>query len=249
VNINVENKRERKIRMSIETLKEEVLAANLDLVTKNLVISTWGNVSGYDGETGVMVIKASGVPYDKMTKEHMVTVDLDGNVIDSPYSPSTDTWTHIELYRAWKDKGIRGIVHTHSLNATMWAQLGQDIPVYGTTHCDYFNGDIPCTRLMTGEEIGTDYERNTGKVILERMEALDPVRMNAVLVRSHGPFVWGTSPSAAVLNSQVLDYVANMAYMNYTMTGGQCGRVQKELLETHQNRKFGPGAYYGQKNH
>lgn len=197
--------------MSIETLKEEVLAANLDLVTKNLVISTWGNVSGYDGETGVMVIKASGVPYDKMTKEHMVTVDLDGNVIDSPYSPSTDTWTHIELYRAWKDKGIRGIVHTHSLNATMWAQLGQDIPVYGTTHCDYFNGDIPCTRLMTGEEIGTDYERNTGKVILERMEALDPVRMNAVLVRSHGPFVWGTSPSAAVLNSQVLDYVANMA--------------------------------------
>ena len=235
--------------MSIETLKEEVLAANLDLVTKNLVISTWGNVSGYDGETGVMVIKASGVPYDKMTKEHMVTVDLDGNVIDSPYSPSTDTWTHIELYRAWKDKGIRGIVHTHSLNATMWAQLGQDIPVYGTTHCDYFNGDIPCTRLMTGEEIGTDYERNTGKVILERMEALDPVRMNAVLVRSHGPFVWGTSPSAAVLNSQVLDYVANMAYMNYTMTGGQCGRVQKELLETHQNRKFGPGAYYGQKNH
>ena len=232
--------------MSIETLKEEVLAANLDLVTKNLVISTWGNVSGYDGETGVMVIKASGVPYDKMTKEHMVTVDLDGNVIDSPYSPSTDTWTHIEIYRAWKDKGIRGIVHTHSLNATMWAQLGQDIPVYGTTHCDYF---IPCTRLMTGEEIGTDYERNTGKVILERMEALDPVRMNAVLVRSHGPFVWGTSPSAAVLNSQVLDYVANMAYMNYTMTGGQCGRVQKELLETHQNRKFGPGAYYGQKNH
>jgi len=230
VNINVENKRERKIRMSIETLKEEVLAANLDLVTKNLVISTWGNVSGYDGETGVMVIKASGVPYDKMTKEHMVTVDLDGNVIDSPYSPSTDTWTHIELYRAWKDKGIRGIVHTHSLNATMWAQLGQDIPVYGTTHCDYFNGDIPCTRLMTGEEIGTDYERNTGKVILERMEALDPVRMNAVLVRSHGPFVWGTSPSAAVLNSQVLDYVANMAYMNYTMTGGQCGRGQKELL-------------------
>ena len=220
--------------MSIETLKEEVLAANLDLVTKNLVISTWGNVSGYDGETGVMVIKASGVPYDKMTKEHMVTVDLDGNVIDSPYSPSTDTWTHIELYRAWKDKGIRGIVHTHSLNATMWAQLGQD---------------IPCTRLMTGEEIGTDYERNTGKVILERMEALDPVRMNAVLVRSHGPFVWGTSPSAAVLNSQVLDYVANMAYMNYTMTGGQCGRVQKELLETHQNRKFGSGAYYGQKNH
>ena len=139
--------------MSIETLKEEVLAANLDLVTKNLVISTWGNVSGYDGETGVMVIKASGVPYDKMTKEHMVTVDLDGNVIDSPYSPSTDTWTHIEIYRAWKDKGIRGIVHTHSLNATMWAQLGQDIPVYGTTHCDYFNGDIPCTRLMTGKRL------------------------------------------------------------------------------------------------
>ena len=172
--------------MSIETLKEEVLAKKPGSCYKNLVISTWGNVSGYDGETGVMVIKASGVPYDKMTKEHMVTVDLDGNVLDSPYSPSTDTWTHIELYRAWKDKGIRGIVHTHSLNATMWAQLGQDIPVYGTTHCDYFNGDIPCTRLMTGEEIGTDYERNTGKVILERMEALDPVRMNAVLVRAMG---------------------------------------------------------------
>ncbi len=146
--------------MSIETLKEEVLAANLDLVTKNLVISTWGNVSGYDGETGVMVIKASGVPYDKMTKEHMVTVDLDGNVIDSPYSPSTDTWTHIELYRAWKDKGIRGIVHTHSLNATMWAQLGQDIPVYGTTHCDYFNRGRDWNRLR--EKHGKGYPGENG---------------------------------------------------------------------------------------
>lgn len=233
--------------MSLERLKEEVLEANLDLVTKNLVISTWGNVSGYDEETGLMVIKASGVPYNQMKLEHMVVVDLEGHAVEDGYAPSTDTWTHIELYRAWKDKGIRGIVHTHSLNATMWAQLGRDIPIYGTTHCDYFNGDIPCTRLMAEDEIRNEYEKNTGSVILERMEGLDPVRMNAVLVHSHGPFVWGTSPCAAVLNSQVLDYVAQMAYMNDMMTDGRCERVQKALLETHQNRKFGPGAYYGQK--
>ncbi|RGY96467.1 L-ribulose-5-phosphate 4-epimerase AraD [Clostridium sp. AM58-1XD] len=234
--------------MSIEALKKEVLVANLDLVTRNLVISTWGNVSGYDEETGLIVIKASGVPYSEMKLEHMVTVDLEGNVIDSKYTPSIDTPTHIELYKAWKDKGIRGMVHTHSVYATMWAQLGMDIPVYGTTHCDYFNGDIPCTRLMKQEEINGDYEKNTGTVILERMEEIDPVRMNAVLVHSHGPFVWGTSPAAAVLNSQVLDYVAKMAYMNYMMTDGKCARVQKEILDRHQSRKFGPNSYYGQKN-
>lgn len=233
--------------MSIETLKAEVLAANLELVTKKLVISTWGNVSGYDEETGFMVIKASGVPYDEMTTEHMVVVDMEGNRVDGRYTPSTDTPTHIELYKAWSGKGIRGIVHTHSQNATMWAQMGMDIPVLGTTHCDYFNGDIPCTEPLTAEEIKNDYEKNTGKVILKRMEQLDPVRMNAVLVCSHGPFVWGTSPAAAVISSQVLDYVAKMAYMNYVMTNGRCKRVQRELLETHQNRKFGPGAYYGQK--
>ena len=233
--------------MSIRALKEAVLAANLDLVTRKLVISTWGNVSGYDEASGLMVIKASGVPYSEMRLEHMVPVDLDGNVVDSSYRPSTDTKTHIELYKAWKDRGVRGIVHTHSQNATMWAQLGMDIPIYGTTHCDYFNGDIPCTRKMTAQEIEEDYERNTGRVILERMADLDPVRMTAILVHSHAPFVWGSSPQEAVVNSQVLDYVAKMAYMNYMMTGGQCQRVQDEILKIHQNRKFGPNAYYGQK--
>lgn len=233
-------------KMSLQTLKEEVLAANLDLVNKKLVISTWGNVSGFDAETGLIVIKASGVHYDEMGIEHMTVVDLEGNIVEGNYLPSTDTPTHIELYKQFSKKGICGIVHTHSQNATMWAQLGQNIPIYGTTHCDYFYGDIPCTRLLTPDEIANDYEKNTGKVILEAMEGLDCRKMSAVLVHSHAPFVWGISPEAAVLNSQVLDYLAKMAYMNYTMTSGTCPKVQQEILDKHYNRKFGDNAYYGQ---
>lgn len=232
--------------MSLETLKQEVYEANLELVEKKLVISTWGNVSGYDPESGLMVIKASGVPYDKLEVKHMVTVDLEGNVIDSPYRPSTDTATHIELYKFFKDKGLHGIVHTHSQNATVWAQWGKDIPCYGTTHCDYFYGDIPCTRKMTHDEIFPDYEVNTGKVIIERFKDLDPVSMQAVLVRSHAPFVWGKTPKMAVLHSQVLDYIAKMAAFDYLLSGGQCERAQDDLRQKHYDRKFGKDAYYGQ---
>ena len=161
----------------LEKLKQKVLEANLDLVTKQLVISTWGNVSGYDPETELVVIKASGVHYDVMKQEHMTVVDLDGKVVEGEYTPSTDTATHVALYKAFAKYGIRGIVHTHSQYATMWAQFGKDIPAYGTTHCDYFYGDIPCTRLMTPEEIAGEYEKNTGDVILERFAELDCRKM------------------------------------------------------------------------
>ena len=204
----------------LEKLKQKVLEANLDLVTKQLVISTWGNVSGYDPETELVVIKASGVHYDVMKQEHMTVVDLDGKVVEGEYTPSQ--------------------------YATMWAQFGKDIPAYGTTHCDYFYGDIPCTRLMTPEEIAGEYEKNTGDVILERFAELDCRKMNAVLVHSHGPFVWGTSPKAAVLNSQVLEYISKMAYCNYTISDGKLSRIQEELKNKHYNRKFGEDAYYGQ---
>jgi L-ribulose-5-phosphate 4-epimerase len=232
--------------MGLEKLKKEVLEANLELVKRNLVISTWGNVSGYDEETGLMVIKASGVHYDDMRIEHMVAVNMEGKVVEGKYQPSTDTNTHIELYKAFKDKGIRGIVHTHSQYATMWAQLGKSIPCYGTTHCDYFFGDIPCTRLMTNEEIENDYEINTGKVILEEFVNRDCIEMQAVLVHSHAPFTWGKTPMDAVLHSQVLEYVSKMAIECSLMTDGKCDQVQKDLMLKHYNRKFGPDAYYGQ---
>lgn len=232
--------------MSLQELKQEVLEANMELVEKNLVISTWGNVSGFDPETQLMVIKASGVPYSQLSIEHMVTVDLEGNVVDSSYRPSTDTETHLELYKFFKDKGLLGIVHTHSQNATVWAQLGKDIPCYGTTHCDYFYGDIPCTRKLTHEEIYPDYEKNTGKVIIERLKGMDPLAMQAVLVRNHAPFVWGQTPKEAVLHSQILDYIAKMASFDSILSGGQCETVPKDMMDKHYNRKFGEDAYYGQ---
>lgn len=232
--------------MGLEQLKEEVYRANLELVKRNLVISTWGNVSGYDEESGCMVIKASGVHYDEMTAEHMVVVDMDGNVVDSKYRPSSDTNTHLQLYKAFLPHGIKGIVHTHSNYATTWAQMGQNIPCLGTTHCDYFFGDIPCTRLMTPEEIASDYETNTGHVIIESFQTRSCVEMQAVLVHSHAPFTWGKTPMDAVLHSQVLERVAEMALHCLRFTNGQCPTVQKELVEKHYNRKFGPNAYYGQ---
>lgn len=232
---------------SLERLRQEVYEANMELVEKDLVISTWGNVSGYDEESGLMLIKPSGVPYKDLRPEQLVPVNLEGEVVSGDYIPSTDTKTHMELYRKFKDRGIRGIVHTHSQFATAWAQLGKDIPCYGTTHCDYFYGDIPCTRLMTTSEIEEDYETNTGKVILERFEDRDCIEMMAVLVHSHAPFTWGKTPHDAVVHSQVLEYVAKMAIVNTLMTQGNCPPIEENIKRKHYNRKFGANAYYGQK--
>ena len=232
--------------MNLKQLQQEVYEANMELVEKQLVISTWGNVSGYDPELNLMVIKASGVPYAELKPEHMVPVDLEGNVIDSPYRPSTDTDTHLELYKWFKDKGLHGIVHTHSRHATVWAQWGRDIPYYGTTHCDYFYGDIPCTRRLTTQEVEEGYEKNTGKIIIERFQEINPVEMQAVLVRNHAPFTWGKTPKMAVLHAQVLDYVAEMAEMNWLLSNGACERVPEDVREKHYSRKFGKDAYYGQ---
>jgi L-ribulose-5-phosphate 4-epimerase len=238
--------------MSTRELRERVLEANLDLVKKNLVISTWGNVSGYDEAGGLVAIKASGVPYSEMRAEHMTVLDLEGNIVEGDYSPSTDAPTHIVLYRAFKDQGIRGIVHTHSQFATMWAQTGLDLPCFGTTHGDYFYGDIPVTRPMTPGEIQGEYEKNTGDVIVETIKTRNTTcrYMSAVLVRSHGPFVWGGSPSEAVLHSHVLEYIAKMAFCDITLysaiQGKPLPKIQQELADKHYNRKFGPDAYYGQ---
>jgi L-ribulose-5-phosphate 4-epimerase len=238
--------------MNTKELKERVLEANLDLVKRNLVISTWGNVSGYDEASGLFAIKASGVPYDGMKAEHMTVLDLEGKIVEGDYAPSTDTPTHIVLYRAFKEQGIRGIVHTHSQFATMWAQTGLDLPCFGTTHGDYFYGDIPATRSMTPGEIQGEYEKNTGEVIVETLKTKNTTcrYMSAVLVRSHGPFVWGDSPAEAVLHSHVLEYIAQMAYCGITLYNTIQGKplpaIQRELADKHYNRKFGPGAYYGQ---
>jgi L-ribulose-5-phosphate 4-epimerase len=232
--------------MSVKDLRRRVLKSNLELARKNLVISTWGNVSGYDEKTGLIAIKASGVPYDEMTEKHITVLNLDSKIEEGDFSPSTDTPTHIALYRAFKDRGLRGVVHTHSLYATIWAQSGRSIPCLGTTHGDYFYGSIPITRPLTPGEISEEYEKNTGDVIVETMDGRDCRRMSAVLVRSHGPFTWGDSPEEAVLHAQVLEYVAKMAYCEMTLGGGACPEIQKELADKHYNRKFGPGAYYGQ---
>ncbi len=232
--------------MNIKELQERTLASNLDLVKNNLVISTWGNVSMYDEETGYVAIKASGVAYAEMQSKHMTVLDLEGNIIAGDYVPSTDTPTHLVIYRAFKDKGVRGVVHTHSQFATMWAQSGRNIPCYGTTHGDYFYGDIPTSRMMTPEEIWGSYEKTTGDVIVETMKGRDCSQTSAVLVHSHGPFVWGNSPEEAVTHSLVLEYIAKMAFCDELLMGGQCATIQKDLADKHYNRKFGPGAYYGQ---
>jgi L-ribulose-5-phosphate 4-epimerase len=226
-------------------LKQRVAQANIRLKTEGLIISTWGNVSEYDDEAGVVVIKASGVPYDGMTAEHMAVVDMEGRVISSNLRPSTDCPTHLLLYR--KFLGVKAIVHTHSTYATIWAQAGRDIPMLGTTHADYFAGDIPCTRRMTREEIESHYEKNTGEVIVERFTDIDPLKVQAVLVRSHGTFVWGTDAHEAVTHALTLESIAKMAWCNAVLAGGQPERLDVNLLNKHYNRKFGPNAYYGQK--
>lgn len=229
----------------LDDLKQKVLEANLLLPKYGLVVFTWGNVSGIDRENGLVVIKPSGVDYDIMKAEDMVVTDLDGNVVEGKLKPSSDLATHLEFYKHFKDIG--GVVHTHSVNAVAWAQAGKDIPALGTTHGDYFYGQIPCTRLMTKEEIKDNYELNTGKVVVEEFEKrhVDSNQMPGVLVHSHGPFTWGKDPFDAVHNSVVLDTLAKMALKTITING-DVDSMQRELLDKHFLRKHGPGAYYGQ---
>jgi len=234
--------------MSIDRLRKEVYEANMELVSRNLVISTWGNVSGYDEENNIILIKPSGVPYSELKPEMIVPVDMDGQVVEGEYRPSTDTLTHIVLYKAFAEKGIKGVVHTHSTYGTIWAQMARDIPCYGTTHADYFYGDIPCARILTEEEIDEGYELNTGKAILEAFEYRDPVAVPGILAHSHAPFAWGDSPKQAVLHAQVLENVAKMALFDYIATNGEQPRLAEYIKNKHHLRKFGPNAYYGQKN-
>lgn len=230
----------------LEELKKAVLAANLALVKHGLVVFTWGNVSGIDREKGLVVIKPSGVSYDTMTVEDMVVVDLHtGVTVEGKWKPSSDTPTHLALYRAFPTLG--GIVHTHSRWATSWAQAGRGIPAYGTTHGDYFYGEIPCTRKMTPEEIGGEYELETGNVIVETFNnrGIDAAQVPAVLVYSHGPFAWGTDPMDSVHNAVVLEELAFMAYHTMQMRP-DIEPMQQELLDKHYLRKHGANAYYGQ---
>ena len=227
----------------LEALKQEVLEANLLLPKHGLITFTWGNVSGIDRESGLVVIKPSGVSYDGMTVEDVVVVDLQGKVVEGKWKPSSDTPTHLALYRAFPKMG--GIVHTHSRWATSFAQAGLPIPAMGTTQGDYFYGDIPCTRKMTPAEIAGEYELETGNVIIETFKDIDPMTIPAVLVHSHGPFTWGTDAMNAVHNAVVLEEVAFMDYHALSMNPG-AGRMQQELLDKHYLRKHGANAYYGQ---
>lgn len=228
----------------LEELKERVYQANLLLVEYGLVLFTWGNVSALDTSGELVAIKPSGVSYDKMKPSDMVVVTLDGEVVEGSLSPSTDTPTHLALYKAF---GIGGIVHTHSKWATIWAQAGRDIPALGTTHADHFYGAIPVTRSLTDKEIGGDYERETGNVITEtfRERGIDPHKVPAALVSNHGPFAWGDNPEKAVENAAVLEYVAEMAHHSLSMNPD--AKIGRMLLDKHYLRKHGKGSYYGQK--
>jgi L-ribulose-5-phosphate 4-epimerase len=226
-------------------LKQEVCQANLDLVKEGLVVQTWGNVSGVDRAGGNIVIKPSGVPYDGMKPKHMVVVSLEtGKVVEGNLKPSSDTATHLILYRAFREIG--GVVHTHSLYATAWAQARKGIPSYGTTQADYWHGFVPCTRLLTAAEIKTEYEANTGRVIVETFRKLDPAHHPAVLVASHGPFTWGKSAHDAVENAVVLEFVARLASETLRINP-KTKPMQSVLLGKHFFRKHGAAAYYGQK--
>jgi len=230
----------------LETLKEQVCQANLKLVAEGLVVQTFGNVSGIDRAEGMVVIKPSGIAYDQMHPEQMVVVSLeDGGVVEGDLRPSSDTATHLELYRAF-DK-IGGVVHTHSAYATAWAQARKAIAPFGTTHADYFHGPVPCTRAMTAEEITGQYETNTGKVIVEHFttEDLDPGRFPGALVASHGPFTWGDTPQAAVDCAVILEYIARLASETVKINSYP-GRISDELLNKHFLRKHGAERYYGQ---
>lgn len=228
----------------LEELKKEVFQANLDLLKQGLVIFTWGNVSGVDREKGLVVIKPSGVSYETMKPEDMVVVSLEtGKVVEGDLNPSSDTPTHLVLYRAFQN--IQGVVHTHSTYATAWAQAGKDIPNIGTTHADYFYKAVPCTADMTKEEVEGKYELETGNVIVKRFEGINPDHTPGVLVKNHGPFTWGTSPANAVYNAKVLEQCAKMAFISFAINPETT--MNPLLIEKHYSRKHGPNAYYGQK--
>lgn len=226
----------------LEELKDKVCRANLDLVRHGLVLFTWGNVSAIDRESGLVVIKPSGVSYDDMKPEDMVVVDLDGKVVEGRLNPSSDTPTHVVLYKAFPQAG--GVVHTHSTYATSWAQAGLDIPNIGTTHADYFHDAVPCTPDMTESEVKGEYELETGNVIVRRFEGLNPEHTPGVLVKNHGPFTWGKDADEAVYNAVVLEQVAKMASISFGINPALT--MNPLLIEKHFSRKHGPGAYYGQ---
>lgn len=227
----------------LEELKQKVYEANMELQRKGLVIYTWGNVSGIDREKGLVVIKPSGVDYDNMKAEDMVVLDLEGNIVEGKYKPSTDTPTHLVMYNTYPNIG--GVVHTHSEWATTFAQAGLSIPAFGTTHADYFYGNIPCTRDLTEDEINGEYEKETGNVIVETIGDKNPLEIPAIVVKNHGPFTWGKDPDNAVYNAVVLDKVAEMAYKTMTLNRSVEG-VNQVLLDKHYLRKHGVNAYYGQ---
>ncbi|MBS7340193.1 MAG: L-ribulose-5-phosphate 4-epimerase [Lachnospiraceae bacterium] len=229
----------------MEELKKKVYEANMELPRYGLVTFTWGNVSGIDREKGLFVIKPSGVDYDKMTWEDMVVMDLEGNKVEGKFKPSSDTPTHLELYKAFPEIG--GIVHTHSSYATSWAQAGRSIPCYGTTHADYIYGEVPCVRCLTKEEIEEAYETNTGHLIVNEFKRMnkDPMAVPAVLCKNHGPFAWGKDPMDAVHNAVVLEEVAKMAYRT-EIINPQVQPAPNELQDKHYYRKHGANAYYGQ---
>ena len=230
----------------LEELKKQVCEANLELVAKGVVIYTWGNVSGIDREKGAVVIKPSGVDYNAMSPDDMVVVDLvTGETIEGRWKPSSDTATHLELYR--KYNRIAGVVHTHSVNAVAFAQAGMPIPALGTTHADYFYGEIPCTRELSEQEVRESYELNTGKVIIETIDGLgiDPMVVPGIVVKNHGPFAWGKSPANAVYNAVVLEKVAEMDLK--TLLLNPQAEMKQYVLDKHYRRKHGPNAYYGQR--
>jgi len=227
----------------LNDLKLEVLKANLELPLRGLVTYTWGNVSGVDRSKGLFVIKPSGVPYDELKLEHLVVLDFDGKRVEGNLNPSSDMPTHLVLYKNFPEIG--GVVHTHSRWATVWSQAGKSIPALGTTHADYFFGDIPCTRKLNTEEIESEYEKHTGDVIVEAFNGINPIFMPAVLVNNHGPFSWGKTPSEAVHNSVVLEELAMMAYYTLSLSS-DLKQINQVLLDKHFLRKHGKGAYYGQ---
>ena len=230
----------------LEELRKQVYEANMELPRRNLVTYTWGNVSGIDRESGLVVIKPSGVEYDELTPENLVVLDLYGNRVEGELNPSSDTKTHLELYKAFPTLG--GIVHTHSPYAVAWAQAGRDIPCYGTTHADYFYGAVPCARHLTKEELDEDYEKNTGKIIIDTFtdRGIDPVAVPGVICHSHGPFTWGKDAAQAVYHAVVLEEVAKMALLT-RQVDSDAAPAPQYLQDKHYMRKHGPNAYYGQK--
>lgn len=227
----------------LEDLKQEVYKANMELPKRGLITYTWGNVSGIDREKGLIVIKPSGVEYEVLRPEDLVVLDLEGNQIEGKYKPSSDTPTHLELYKAFPEIG--GVVHTHSPWATTWAQAGKSIPAYGTTHADYFYGEIPCARRLTPKEIQRDYEKNTGLVIIETFKERNPLEVPGVLCSNHGPFTWGKNAEEAVHNAVVLEEVAKMAF-NARQLESHLEAMPQVLMDKHFLRKHGSNAYYGQ---